>query len=189
MVALAAVDDILRFNMIITNDEAALRVNCQDVSLDEVDNLKDTLFKELDYANKLGKGGVGLAAPQIGIPKKIAVIKFDKITDFSLVLVNCKIENGYDLHLFKQEGCLSFPGKSENTLRFGEIYVTNNLIYPHSFIVTGLLAVVCQHEIDHFNGVIFTDRLQKPISKKLGPNDLCSCGSMKKFKKCCGRNI
>jgi peptide deformylase len=177
--------------MIITNNEQALRVKCEDVLPGEVDHLIDLLQEELDKSNKLGKIGVGLAAPQIGIAKNIAIIRFNNIKNIDLNLVNCKISKSFGPSIFAQEGCLSFPGRAEDTMRFQEIYVTNNLVYPNSFIATGMLSVICQHEIDHINGILFMDRLyakDKPLEQyKAKPNDLCPCGSKKKFKKCCWR--
>src|SRR5208283_2090142 len=175
--------------MIIVNNEELLRVKCQEVLPDEVGSLLETLEKELDYANKLGKGGIGLAAPQIGIAKNIAIVRIEKI---KFNLINAKIEQGFDPSIFKEEGCLSFPGRVENTIRFQEVVIGNNLLSPHRFIVSGLNAVVCQHEIDHLNATLFMDHVPpktSPIikSSKIGPNDSCSCGSGKKFKKCHGR--
>jgi peptide deformylase len=169
--------------MIITNNEAALRVKCEDVSENEVGTLIENLENELTNANRLGKGGIGLAAPQIGIAKSIAIVRLGNI---SINLVNCKIEKGFDKIHFSQEGCLSFPGRLVNTLRYQEVYVTNNLVFPHSFIATGLIAVICQHEIDHLNETLFLDKEDKVIKSKLGPNDLCFCGSNIKYKRCCG---
>ncbi len=175
--------------MIITNNEDALRVFCEEVKADEIGSLVEKLELELDNANRLGKGGIGLAAPQIGIAKHIAIIR---LGDFKLNLVNAKIEKAYDPALFVDEGCLSFPGKVENTMRFQEVFIKDKLVYPEGFIATGLLAVVCQHELDHLNSVLFMDHfIKKPeqfINKiKLRPNDLCSCNSGKKYKKCCGK--
>lgn len=172
--------------MIITNNEELLRVKCEDVTQDEVAELISTLENELATANRLGVGGIGLAAPQIGISKNIAIVRFK---DANFNLVNCKIEKGFDPAIFRQEGCLSFPGRVEDTIRFQEVYITNNLVYPHSFIATGLVAVVCQHEIDHLNSSLFMDHILPKVvpvvKKKPGPNDPCSCGSNKKYKKCC----
>jgi peptide deformylase len=178
--------------MIITNNEEALRVKCEDVSPEEVKALILALENELAYANRLGKGGIGLAAPQIGIPKNIAIVRMGKENGLNLDLVNCKIDQGFDPTLFKEEGCLSFPGRVENTTRFQEVHIVNNLVYPHTFIATGLIAVVVQHELDHLNQTLFMDRAApKPVpvvsKKKTGPNDPCLCGSGKKTKKCCGR--
>lgn len=175
--------------MIIKNNENLLRIKCDDVQPAEAGELITILENELEHANKLGAGGIGLAAPQIGIAKKIAIVRMGNI---NFNLINCKINQFYDPAIFRQEGCLSFPGRVEDTTRFQEIYVTNNLIYPYSFIATGLTAVVCQHEIDHFNSSLFMDKIipviQNPIKKlKVGPNDPCICNSGKKYKKCCNK--
>lgn len=178
--------------MIIKNNEELLRVKCENVDLTEVDALISTLENELNNANKFGIGGIGLAAPQIGLAKNIAIIR---LKNFNFNLINCKIEKGYDTAIFRQEGCLSFPGRIEDTIRYQEIYITNNLVYPHNFIATGLLSVVCQHEIDHLNGVLFMDNVVKQIisnnikNNKIRPNDLCLCNSGKKYKKCCFKLI
>src|SRR5271163_369719 len=116
--------------MIITNNEELLRVKCEEVLPDEVGSLVETLEKELDNANRLGRGGIGLAAPQIGIAKKIAIVRIEKI---KFDLVNCKINQGFDPAVFQEEGCLSFPGRAENTIRFQEVYIIGNLITPYSF--------------------------------------------------------
>lgn len=178
--------------MIIINNEAALRVQCEDVKPEEVGQLIQVLETELDYANKLGKGGIGLAAPQIGIAKNIAIVRLGRNSEFNVDLVNCKIDQGFDPAVFKDEGCLSFPGRVETTTRFQEVHIINNLVYPHTFVATGLMAVVCQHELDHLNQTLFMDRKLPPIvtvvsKNKAGPNEPCLCGSGKKTKKCCGR--
>ena len=174
--------------MIITNNESLLRTPCEEVAVNEADDLIKTLEIELENSNKLGHSGIGLAAPQIGIFKKASVIR---LSDVSINLVNATIEQGFDEAIFLQEGCLSFPGKLEDTMRYQEVYVTNNLVYPYSFIATGLIAVICQHEIDHYSQKLFFDKLAKksipPIKRKIGPNDICLCGSGKKYKKCCGK--
>lgn len=175
--------------MIITNNEAALRVTCEPVTMEEVGSLIETLEKELEYANRLGKNGIGLAAPQIGIAKDIAIVRLPKM---NFNLVNAKLVQGYDPAVFTDEGCLSFPGRSETTTRFQEVHVSNNLVEPHSFIATGFVAVVIQHELDHLNSTLFMDRsVPKPVpivrTGKIGPNAPCICGSGKKYKKCCGK--
>jgi peptide deformylase len=179
--------------MIITNNEEALRIKCEDVLAEEVGPLIEILEKELDRANYYGRGGIGLAAPQIGIAKNIAIIRLDKNRGYDLNLVNAKLTKGFDPIIFRQEGCLSFPGRVEDTNRFQEVYITDNLVAPNNLIVTGLMAIVCQHEIDHLNGVIFTDHIIKKATpvvnkNKVGPNNPCICGSNIKYKKCCGKN-
>jgi peptide deformylase len=175
--------------MIITNNEQLLRVECQDVLPEEVGSLVATLEYELDRSNRLGRPGIGLAAPQIGIAKKIAIIRIDKL---KLDLVNAKLQQGFDPSIFREEGCLSFPGRVEDTIRFREVYIIDNLVNPYTFTATGLLSVVCQHELNHLNSTLFIDHMVAkpiPISKKekMGPNEKCHCGSGLKYKKCCGR--
>lgn len=182
--------------MIITNNEAALRVKCEDVLPEEVGQLVDVLERELAQANRLGKSGIGLAAPQIGIAKKIAIVRLGSHRQSDINLINCKVKIGYNPAIFQDEGCLSFPGRVETTTRFQEVVIDNNLTYPHSFIATGLSAVVCQHEIDHYNSTLFIDHVLAIPKTKIGPNDPCICGKVdpisnkiKKFKKCCGKNL
>jgi peptide deformylase len=179
--------------MIITNDEGALRVKCANVLSEEIGSLIEQLEKELKYSADVGRPGIGLAAPQIGIAKNIAIVRTGK---YKIDLVNCIINKGFDQAVFEQEGCLSFPGRIEKTNRYQEIHVINNVVEPYSFIATGLLAVVCQHELNHLEGILLPDVAikQKIINvKKAQPNDKCPCGQIdmngktKKYKKCCGR--
>lgn len=169
--------------MIITNNEEALRVKCEDVLPEEIGTLIEQLEKELEHSARLGRPGIGLAAPQIGIAKNIAIVRLDNT--YKVDLVNCNIINKYDRIMFKDEGCLSFPGRIENTMRYQEIQIANNLIHPKSFIVSGLMAIVCQHELDHLNGILLPDIAIPKPKKKVGPNDPCTCGSGRKYKKCC----
>ena len=144
--------------MIIT-DEAQLRVECKDVSPDEVDFLRGKLEEELQLSCDRGRPGIGLACPQIGIAKNMAIIRVigRNGNAYNVDLVNAKIKKGYNKSLFEKEGCLSFPGKFVKTERFQEIYVTDNLVEPYSFIATGLFAVCIQHELDHLRGVLLPD--------------------------------
>jgi peptide deformylase len=171
--------------MIITNNEAALRVKCENVLPEEVAPLIDQLERELEYSGRMGRWGVGLAAPQIGIAKNIAIVRLNET--LKVDLVNSHISNQYDPYIFKEEGCLSYPGRIENTNRFQEIVVSDNLIHPNSFIATGLFAVVIQHELDHLNGILLPD-IAIPKIKKVAPNELCPCNSSRKYKRCHGRS-
>jgi peptide deformylase len=188
--------------MIITNNEELLRVKCEEVLPDEIDTIRMVLEAELDNSNRLGRFGIGLAAPQVGIPKKMAIVRLGHkgYPDLNLDLVNAKIEHGYDQVMVQGEGCLSFPSRAENTLRYQEVHVSDNLMAPTNFVATGLLAVCIQHELDHLNQVLMFDRAAPVIRKaekievKLGPNDPCYCGKINpitgnrtKYKKCCGR--
>lgn len=168
--------------MIIKNNEEAIRLKCSDVTEDEVGTLIQTLENELRLSEESGNPGIGLAAPQLGIAKKIAIVR---IGNLSINLVNCEIERYYDPFIFTEEGCLSFPGRSESTNRFREIVVKNNMVYPYKFTATDLVAVCAQHEIEHFNNKLF---FENAIKKRIQqPNERCLCGSNLKYKKCCGK--
>ena len=175
--------------MIITNNEEALRVVCEEVLPEEIGQLISTLESELSRANRLGASGIGLAGPQIDIAKQVAIIRLGNGLDLNLI--NAKIQIGYDPAIFRDEGCLSFPGRVENTTRYQEVHIINNMVYPHSFVATGLLAVCVAHEIGHYNADLFFDhKIVKPITfigKKQSPNEKCTCGSGLKYKRCCGR--
>ena len=170
--------------MIITNNEKQLRVKCEPAA-DEYDasELIFLLEKNLEMSASSGNPGIGLACPQIGIAKNVAIIRIND--KYKVDLVNCRIQDYYDEFLFKGEGCLSFPGVICDTKRFNEIHVVDNLLYPHSFVATGIFSVAIQHELDHLNGVLLVDKLNKKDNIKQKPNELCLCGSGKKYKKCC----
>ena len=162
--------------MIITNNEKALRIQCQKVEDNEINDLITQLENELNYVNSKHIYGIGLAAPQIGIAKNIAIVRFNNVL---INLINPIITKSEDLKFFKEEGCLSFPGRVETTKRFQKITINNNSNFIN---LKGLEAVVCQHEIDHLNGILLPDRIFKP---PVNLNSFCPCGSNKKFKKCC----
>jgi len=80
-----------------------------------------------------------------------------RVDDIKIDLVNAKITKKYHQFEFDGEGCLSFPGRYERTLRYKEIVVEGNLAWPSRFIATGFVAVVCQHELDHLNQILLSD--------------------------------
>lgn len=139
--------------MIIT-DQSLLRLPCADVLPHEILELKYRLEQELQLSAQQGNPGIGLAAPQIGIYKKIAIVRMPNL---QVDLVNAEIVEQYHKFLFRDEACLSFPGKSIQSWRYDEIVVSNNSVFPHRFIVTGLFAVCIQHELDHLSGRLLSD--------------------------------
>jgi len=166
--------------MIVTNEEF-LRQKSEIVEDQELANL---IIKDLEDTLKI-EGGVGLAAPQIGFLKKIAIIRYG---EFNLNIINpTDINLSKEKLVFQDEGCLSFPGIRKNTLRSKSISFINGFANEAiSFNNKGIITVAIQHEIDHLDGVLLFDRMMEPIkSEKIGRNDKCPCGSGKKYKKCC----
>jgi peptide deformylase len=111
----------------------------------EIKDLANSMFETMYDAP-----GIGLAGPQVGISKRIFVVDIgvpdDTAAKEPIVFINPKItkssgENKYE------EGCLSLPGIRE-------------IVYRPSDITSGLLATCIQHELDHLDGILFTDHLQ-----------------------------
>ena len=104
--------------------------------------------------------GIGLAANQIAITKRIFVVDISHTDecDSPLVFINGEIEKG-DGSVVDSEGCLSLPDIRINVERFNTIeysYLDENLD-QHTKKFSGLLSTVIQHENDHLNGKIITD--------------------------------
>ena len=114
------------------------------------------IFSILDDSLDLSKG-CGLTAIQIGINLQVGIIRLPRC---KLNLWNPKIIEKSQPFRFKQEGCLSFPGIHVNTKRYFDVVIVNG--DGRKYALTGLEAIVCQHEIAHMNGrTIFDDKWRK----------------------------
>ncbi|MEM1328392.1 MAG: peptide deformylase [Bacteroidota bacterium] len=136
-------------------------------------NLKEliaNMFETMDDAP-----GVGLAAPQIGLPIRLFVIDSSHMMEegeedqgIRRVFINAeKIEETGDVGTY-EEGCLSIPDITGDVERPDTIrlrYVDENF-EEHEEEFTGMHARVIQHEYDHIDGILFTEHL-KPIRKRL----------------------
>jgi peptide deformylase len=113
--------------------------------------------------------GVGLAAPQVGLPIRMVVIDVRHEGKRSpLVLVNPKIvsKNG---KMVEEEGCLSLPGIVANVKRYEDVTVeaVNEKGFPVSVSGKALLSKALQHELDHLEGIVFIDHLSWLAKQKL----------------------
>jgi peptide deformylase len=165
--------------MIITNIDE-LRKQNTNASLEEAEEIIKRLERELKDSPI---NGVGLAAPQIGIHKNVVIIRTE---EDKLDLVNPIIVDKRNGFIFKDEGCLSFPGKKANTFRYKEVFIKDD-IHPDGFVAVGMTAVVILHELGHLVGNLLIDN----DVGKVGRNDPCPCGALKegrpiKFKNCHG---
>lgn len=198
-------------NEIITSVEI-LKQTSEPVTPEEAPKIIEALEGQLSKCDN----GIGLGAIQLGIPKRVFVIKkagrngmeFDHF-------INPTFVDSSGEFIFVGEGCLSFPGLYLNTKRFhhytierdvldGETFrrETDYFYYPETSDerisrdeAIGSIAV--QHEMDHMEGKILLEYGLKNESfvrdnPKVGRNDPCPCGAMKngkpvKYKKCCGK--
>jgi peptide deformylase len=108
--------------------------------------------------------GIGLAAPQIGISKRITVIdvSFKERPEDKLALINPVILDKHGKQV-EEEGCLSLPEIREKVTRAAWVKVRAQNVKGETFEVEGeeLLARALQHEIDHLNGILFIDHLSR----------------------------
>lgn len=126
----------------------------------ELKQLISDMFDTMYYAN-----GVGLAAPQIGLPIRLFIVDTgddeDGTKGYKRVFINAEILEETGEPWSFNEGCLSIPDIRENILRQPNIkvnYFDENWV-EHTEDVDGLAARVIQHEYDHIEGKLFTDKV------------------------------
>ena len=167
-------------------DNPLIQKTLRKVSVEEGYKVATELFEILNKRNN----GIGLAANQVGIDANVAVLNVRE----PIVLINPKIVRKEE-EIRYYEGCLSFPKKGCHTKRYKVIEVKtdnneSNMTFGAGDTELDLLESVCvQHEIDHLNGMRILDRAQQLTIRrekpKIGRNELCHCGSGKKYKRCC----
>lgn len=113
--------------------------------------------------------GIGLAATQVGIEERVAVIDVSEHKDAPLVLVNPEIV-AREGTTESEEGCLSIPDVYEKVRRAERVTVRalDRDGAPYELTAEGLLAVCVQHEIDHLDGRLFIDRLSLLKRQRIG---------------------
>ena len=139
-----------------------LRQRCE-----EVTEFNEELWELLDdmYEIMLDANGVGLAAPQVGVLKRVVVIDVDDDNGI-IELINPVItmmwgkQNG-------TEGCLSYPKKFGYVTRPNKVRVKalNRYGKPVQYVGTELLARAFCHEIDHLNGILFSDKVTEWVEE------------------------
>lgn len=149
-----------------------LKKICKNITSDyeNLDSLIDNMWETMYAAS-----GVGLAAPQIGLSirlfivdaspfsedKNLSLEEREKLSKFKMVFINPELKAiSDDLNTFN-EGCLSIPEIREDVVRENEIIVDyyDQHFNKKSLKLDGLRARVVQHEYDHIQGILFTDKL------------------------------
>lgn len=164
---------------IVAYGDPVLKKKATDITKDypSFDSLLVNMFETMYNAF-----GVGLAAPQIGLPIRLFLVdttpfsededlseeEQNSLKNFKRVFINAKITKEEGDEWAFNEGCLSIPDVREDVFRQPKItieYVDENF-KPHKEIFEGLIARVIQHEYDHIEGVLFTDKLSS-LKKRL----------------------
>jgi peptide deformylase len=116
--------------------------------------------------------GCGLAAPQVGVLKRVIVVLLNQQTDQEVVLamINPEIIFQSKQTYIDTEGCLSVPGYFDEVSRYENIIVKfwDKKGREQTLKLADLNARVVQHEIDHLNGVLFVDKVVAKAEEKLG---------------------
>lgn len=161
--------------------DPVLRAECEEFEEGtDLSELVDNMFETMYAA-----AGVGLAAPQVGVAKRIFIVdaspfgedepeneeeakNYEILKDFKKVFVNPIIEDESGNKWPFSEGCLSIPGIREDVVRNSIIkisyYDENWNFFEEAY--TGIAARIIQHEYDHIEGVLFTDHLN-PLKKRM----------------------
>lgn len=150
-----------------------LREVAQDIDAAAYPNLQELIsdmFETMSDAD-----GVGLAAPQVGLPIRLFCIDLTPVAEevpkgmpLKQVFINAEIYERGGANVKMGEGCLSLPGLNEDVMRPSKIrirYLDENL-KERDEEFDGYPARVIQHEYDHIDGIVFTDRVA-PIRKNL----------------------
>lgn len=140
--------------------------------VDQVDDELRTLIDDM-FETMYEAPGIGLAATQVNVHKRVVVMDLSEDKSEPLVFINPELEVLCDETDKYQEGCLSVPGFYEDVDRPLKVKVNalDREGKPFELIAEGLLAVCIQHECDHLNGKLFVDYLSNlkrdRIKKKL----------------------
>ena len=152
--------------------QPVLRKVAEDITPDypNLIELIQNMLETMEHAD-----GVGLAAPQIGLPIRVVVVDLDVLSEdypeykgFRKAYFNAHFLEVSGEEVSMEEGCLSLPGIHESVKRGNKIrvkYLDEDLV-EHDEIVEGYLARVMQHEIDHLDGKMFIDHLS-PLRKQM----------------------
>jgi len=147
---------------------------------EKVEDFDETLHALLDdmYETMIAKNGVGLAAIQIGVAKRVLIINVPIETDEegvdtqpkenTLEIINPVISYRSEEKIKFQEGCLSVPGIYEDIERHAMVTIEYQDRYGEQHVIEDdeFLAIALQHEIDHLDGKLFIEKLSYIKRKK-----------------------
>lgn len=153
--------------------QSVLRQETEDIEPDypDLSKLIDDMFETMYHSE-----GVGLAAPQIGLPISLIVIDGNVLADnfpeckgLKLAIINPVLDILDDVPpVTREEGCLSLPGLSEPVKRHEHVRLNwlDEDFEEHEKEFTGFAARIIQHEYDHLLGKVYTDKIS-PIRKQM----------------------
>ncbi|WP_404409077.1 peptide deformylase [Jeotgalibacillus malaysiensis] len=148
---------------ILTHPDERLEQTCAEVKTFDK-QLHDTLDELFDLM--MDQDGIGIAAPQAGILKRVAIVYLDDETGV-IEMINPEIKyiSGEDTDV---EGCLSFPGIFGEVTRTDQIVLSAQDRNGKTFVMEadGYLSRAIQHEADHLDGVLFTSKVSRYVTEE-----------------------
>lgn len=150
----------MKYPIVTGAESAVLRkksLPVEDPCADDIQTLIADMFVAMHEAD-----GVGLAAPQIDVSLRLAVIE---INEEKLVLINPTLSAHDDDKILFEEGCLSLPGQFLAIERYETVTVDYQDEHGahQKLTASGLLAIAIQHEIDHLDGILIVDRYDESL--------------------------
>jgi peptide deformylase len=153
-------EDPLALRQILKDGDETLRKISRPVTVfdDKLQTVIDDMFETM-YAGH----GIGLAAPQVGLLKRIFVMDLQD-GNGQVVAINPQITQTEGIQI-GQEGCLSIPGKYGDVERPAMLVLEalDRTGQPFSLAATGLKAICICHETDHLDGILFRDKVKGPL--------------------------
>lgn len=142
---------------ILLNPNPLLRLIAQPVETTEILEPNFQAWLEAMIETMLEAKGVGLAAPQVGVSKRVIIVQSKKGPE---IFINPKIISASLRKIESEEGCLSIPGVSGFVKRHSKIKVRALNRHGEKVFLkaTAPEAIIFQHEIDHLNGILFIDK-------------------------------
>ena len=163
---------------IIAYGDPVLKMKTKKINLSQINELK-LLIRDL-WDTMYNAKGVGIAAPQIGVSKAVFVADFsffkdeenffeEELINIKQVFINPIIVKEKGENFTYPEGCLSIPNISENVVRKSRLKINflDESLVMQEMECSGIIARVIQHEYDHLQGILFTDKLSYKKRKYL----------------------
>ena len=136
--------------MRIITDEKHLTKVCEPVNYKQSKQIANKMIMFMLSNKNINDNSIGLACNQLGLPGRIIIVK---IKNRWVSFINPVITYKSQEKIITDESCLSVPGKTIKVERSKEITISNEISN-----YKGMTAIVIQHEIDHLNGIIITDK-------------------------------
>lgn len=161
-----------KFKIETGEENEILRTVSDPIRSDEIRKYRSLAEDMVKHIKNPDNGGVGLAAPQVGVNKRLIVVSlmhdYDDENYRTIAMINPEIIEHSDDTCSDKEGCLSVPGESGDVERWSSVKVSFLDIDGKKYVMklSDLAARIVQHEIDHLDGVLFTDRIEENILLK-----------------------